>query len=96
MASNVLLRLQMFVLLNIMLFVLDVTSNAILGNECTSSVRASAAPPAGLGTCSQGRGLPTLGCLLEALPNMEEVLRPTGVWQKRCLELIAFSEARHE
>ena len=47
--------------------------------------------PAGLGTCSGGWGLPTLGCLCEALPNVGQVPRPTGVWQKGCLELIVFS-----
>ena len=37
--------------------------------------------PASLNTFSGGWGLPTLGCLCEALPNIEQVLRPTGVWQ---------------
>ena len=48
--------------------------------------------PAGLGTSSSGCGLPTLGHLCEALPNIEQVLRPTGVWQQGILELTVFSE----
>ena len=32
---------------------------------------------ADLSTCSWGRGLPALGCLCKALPNIEKVLRPT-------------------
>ena len=38
--------------------------------------------PAGLSTLSWGLGLPTVGCLCKALPSIERVLRPTGVWQK--------------
>ena len=60
--------------------------------ESISSICISAASPAGLRTCSWSWGLPTLGCLCKALPNMEQVLRPTGVWQKRTLELIVFSD----
>ena len=48
--------------------------------------------PAGLGSCSWGWGLPTLGCLCKALPNIEKEPRPTGVWQKGTWELIVFSD----
>lgn len=41
---------------------------------------------------SWARGRPTLGCLCEAFPHMEKVLRPTGVWQKGIWELIATSD----
>ena len=43
--------------------------------------------PAGLDTFSWGWGLPTLARLCKALPNVEQVLRPTGVWHKGILEL---------
>ena len=37
-----------------------------------------------------GWGLPTLGCLCKDLPNIEQVPRPTGVWQKDMLKLTAW------
>ena len=39
--------------------------------------------PAGLSTFSWGCWLPTPGCLCKALPKVEQVLRPKGIWQKK-------------
>ena len=52
-----------------------------IGSECKLHVY-KYRTPAGLGICSWGRGLPTLGCLRTALPNVESELRRTGVWRK--------------
>ena len=38
--------------------------------------------PACLRAFSWGWGLPTLGCLCNALPNIKQIPRPTGVWPK--------------
>ena len=32
---------------------------------------------------------------MQSLPNIEQVLRPTGFWQKRILELVVFSGYQH-
>ena len=50
--------------------------------------------PASLSTCSWGWGLPTPGCLCKALPNIEQILRPTCVWQNMILKLLVFSDDR--
>ena len=45
-------------------------------------------------TFSWGWGLPTVGCLCKALPDMEKVLRPTGVWHEGILKLLVPSESK--
>ena len=57
-----------------------------------SSICISAAPQSVSVLVLWGRGLPTLGCLCEALPNIEKVPRPTGVGQKGVWELIVSSD----
>ena len=57
-----------------------------------SSICVSAAPQPVSEFVLGAGGLPTRGCLCKSLPNIEKVLKPTGVRQKGILEPAVLSE----